>query len=630
MSMSAMPSVKLVRAIVRTFGWRGLTRRFRHEVRIRTRGYRIAPDASDGDRDWTPSPPLLQPRSDFAAMPAAWRDEAVRRGECVIAGAFEAYGCQWRALPDDAEAWKRDPTTGHRFADAPWWKIETLPPEADIKDVWEPARFTWAYDLVRAFAVTQRQEFADGFYARLEAWIASSPPFRGVHWACGQETAIRALAVMHAIDTLPSGTGSARGSADTARTLLAWSGERIADGLDYGASQRNNHGISEAAALVHLGLRFQERHPRAEAWLRQGTRVLHEQILDQFAMDGWYAQHSFTYLRLALEQALLVQRALRSYGRSLSDTVLDRLARGAVLLTEVIDSDSGEAPNHGSNDGALLTRYSLAAYRDMRPALTLAAVELGLKMPADVEPDAATMAWLGVDCVGRAAAREDGVASGPSGWASARVGAIHVFLRAGVYRHRPSHLDALHLDVRWAGREVVVDPGTFAYNRPPIWRNPLSAAFVHNGPLVTGHELGERGPRFLWYAWPAARLHVAEYEEGRLVLEAAVPGGARRQVTVREDGVTVVDGFSGPTATELEVNWTLAPGMAEDVLVIDRPIRAYAADENDVRAWFSPSYGVRIATLMIVARATGTDPRIETQIRTPAAERLGQGGSPRA
>ncbi len=607
------------RTILRTFGWKGLWRRLRHEWRRRLNGYLPAPRYTLLNVDPT-CPPCLHPHGAWVVLPAERRDRTLRRGEQVLAGFHESYGMEWRPLPGSGEAWKTDPVTGYRFPDAPWWRIETLPPEADIKDLWEPGRFLWVYDLIRAHALTGQEKYAAAFHARLADWVTANPPFSGVHWACGQETAIRALAILHAADALPWVGPDPEAARSRVMTVLGWSGERIADAIDYGLSQRNNHGISETAALVHLGLRLHGHHPAAAQWLRRGQRLLEEQILDQFAEDGWYAQHSFNYQRLALEQAVLAQRALRHAGRSLSPAVLDRLSKGLALLVEVVDAATGEAPNHGSNDGALLIRYATAPFRDLRPAITLAATVLGKPVPEDIPLDPEVLTWLGLPPPERMAARPDGVVTGSSGWASARLKGAQVFLRAGRYTHRPSHLDLLHLDVRLGGGEVVVDPGTYAYNRPPVWKNALAAARLHNGPVVDDREPGERGPRFLWYSWPKSRLRRTGFD-GRVVrLEAEIPGRVARSVVVGAERFEVHDRALDPAARSLEVNWLLAPGLAsgESPLAGD-VVSRHAAREGDVRGWFSPSYGVRLASVLVTMRkeGAGTALQLHTTISRP-------------
>jgi hypothetical protein len=528
---------------------------------------------------------------------------------------YEAYGHDWRPLPRGGEAWNTHPRTGYRFTTDVWWKVPHLPKGTDIKDVWEPGRFSWVYDLVRAYAATDDPTYVIAFHNFLKEWCDANPPFFGAQWACGQETAIRAIALLHADDAFPD---LADDTAATARLVqvLGWSGERIADAIGYGLSQRNNHGLAESAGLIHIALRLKGVHPDAARWLRLGRRRLEEQLADQFYDDGWYAQHSFAYLRIALEQVLLAQRALSASRLSLTRAALDRIKSSVRLLALLLDGNTGYVPNHGANDGGRVVLYSTAPYRDFRPVLTLAAVVLDLPLPAGLAPDPEVLAWMGAKSTGAAPAIADGIYTGASGWAIARVRDTFVFLCAGSYRHRPSHMDMLHIDVRMGGSEVVFDPGTFAYNAPPPWNNPLISAAFHNGPVLDHSEPAERGPRFFWYTWPNARLTETSYQPGRALIVAALPGRAQRRVFIDASGVAVTDTVLDSAVANLEVNWLVnadaaAAIEAEGSEVID-------ATEGDPVAWFSPTYGYKQAMQVVRVRRTRLQDtlQIATRIRS--------------
>jgi heparinase II/III-like protein len=590
-------------------------RRGTHEIRRRGAAFLRSPSIPYVEAG--PPSGIYRPRAEWSNVSDERRSRIVSRGRRVVDGWHEAYGHDWRRLPRDQQSWSTHPN-GYRFPSGDWWTIPHLPPQADIKDVWEPGRFLWAYDLIRAYAVTADMAFASAFHERFASWHDANPPFRGVHWSCGQETAIRALAILHAEDALPLPESGADAAARRIQNVLAWSGERIADAIGYGLSQRNNHGISEAAALVHLGLRLRGAHPDATQWLKNGLRDLHEQIRDQFAADGWYAQHSFTYQRVALEQALLAQRALAAAGDSLSPDTLGRLERSVDLLTAIVCADTGAVPNHGSNDGARIAPFSSAGYRDFRPLLTLASIVLGRPLPADLPVDSEVVAWIGGAVPAPADRRWDGVVTGASGWAVARVNSAMAFIRAGTYTHRPSHLDLLHVNVRFDDRDVVTDPGTYAYNAPRPWNNGLVSARVHNAPIVDDQEPAERGARFLWYSWPSAVLVRTEYRTERAVVVAEIPGRVRREVQVARDSVTVVDQLLDRSARTMQVSWLLHPGVRESVVEAEGA-EVIDAREGSVDAWFSPTYGCRVPSRVVrIRRDLSRDgDTIRTVIRRP-------------
>jgi heparinase II/III-like protein len=588
---------------MRTYGARGLRRRLWHEVRRRLGWFSAAPQVMLPARAGV-AVPRYRPSAAWGDVGVARREKSIERGERVVAGEYEAFGHAWRSIPQSAREWHTDPNTGFTWPDAPWWTIYHLPAGADVKDIWEPARFSWIYDLVRANAVAQDGKYTATFHEKVAAWLAANPPFRGVHWSCGQEVSIRALALLHGESAFAVLPGQAPGG--NVIKLLAYSGERIADAIGYGLSQRNNHGISEAAGLVHIGLRLAGAHPSARRWLEHGRHLLDEQIQDQFSDDGWYAQHSFTYMRVALEQALLAQRALRTAGSSLSRASLGKLASAVSAMIELVDAETGVLPNHGSNDGARIAPFSSAGYRDFRPVITLGALVLGLSLPADVPQDAEVLGWIG-GTVPAGAARPGNVVIRTGSWAMARVGEAVVFLRAGSYSHRPSHIDPLHLDIRFRAQEVVTDAGTYAYNAPAPWNNGLVSARVHNGPTIDDTEPAIRGPRFLWYSWPESRIVAAGYADGRATLVAEVPGRVRREVIVTPGAVEVIDRAIDPAASVMEVFWLLHPDLHAEYVVDAPAAQRVPSRDDDVRGWFSASYGKRVPAIGLRVRCQVSD-----------------------
>jgi hypothetical protein len=601
--------------LYRTFGARGAALRALHEARRAGNRYRAAP------RHPLSSAPLPAPHPftvDAARLAASTdRAAALARADRVLAGEFEAYRREWRTLPGGEAAWLRHPLTGAEYScDPPWWRIpHTNSAAGDIKEPWEPARFGWAYDLVRGWLLTRDDRYARRFHEHLASWRAASPPYRGPHWGCGQEAAIRALALLYAEANFADAPSTTPAASRLLAEVLGASGERVADALGYAVSQRNNHAISEAAGLLLLGLRLRGGHPEAEGWVARGRAWLERLVPEQFAEDGWYIQHSFTYARFSLELLALAARALDEAGRPLGGEVRRRVAAAVELFGHLVDPESGEVPNLGSNDGAFIHPVTLGAYRDFRPALTGVCAAFGLPMPAGLRPDAEVCAWMRLPVPETSPAAESGVWSGASGWAVARVGDWSVFLRAGRYHSRPGHLDPLQLDVRWRGREVLVDPGTYAYNAPAPWRNGLVWARVHNAPLLDGAEPGVRGPRFLWYLWPEADIREARAEGGGAVLAAEIPGRVRREVRVAPEGVTVTDTALAP-AGEMRVRWLLHPDADPRMVEVEGGATLHEAAEGDVLGWFSPHYGERLpSSWWEAARAPATPgTRIVTRV----------------
>jgi hypothetical protein len=542
-------------------------------------------------------------------------DTALRRADRVIRGEYEAFRTQWRPLPTSPTEWRRNPLTGYVYpSDEPWWEISHLDAEAgDIKEVWEPSRFSWVYDLARAFLITRDKQYQRAFDKYLSSWYAGNRAFYGPNWSCGQETAIRSIALLYAEAVFSSNDDSSAQHRLLTEILCA-SGERISDAIGYAISQRNNHAISEAAALIALGLRLRSVHPAANKWTETGKSCLEVAILEQFSDDGWYAQHSFNYLRLALDQCVIAENALRLAGeKGLPQDCVSRLRSACNLLAVVIDGKTGAVPNHGPNDGAFVHPITTAPYSDYRPVLTAASALFGNPVPSDIPLDPEPLAWLSLRVPGVGPSREDGVYTGSSGWAAVRLGDVATFLRAGRYRNRPGHIDALQVDIRYRGSPIVVDPGTFSYNQKPPWNNGLAGARVHNGPIVDDHEPGVRGPRFLWLTWPSARIVAAQMERGQALVIARADGVVERTVRVTSECVSVSDAPLAPSASSIRVCWLMNPDSPRSTFRCASTSVRVEAVEGDPIAWYSPAYDERVASYaFVIEKKRPADLRIDS------------------
>ena len=594
-------------------------------------GFRVAPRRVAVDASRTPLPDEWPFRPDAQRVrETTERDSALERAVRVRGGQHQAYRWTWRERPGVEADWLRHPESGFVYADlAPWWRVPHFDSRAgDIKDVWEPARFGWAYDLARGWLLTGDDSFARALGSDISAFLRSSPPFRGPHWACGQETSIRAIAWLWAEGTCldaPSFDDTAR---DELLQALAWSGERVADAFGYAQSQRNNHGLSEAAGLIAIGARLSDAEPRADGWVDRGRRALERMILDQIAADGWYIQHSFTYARVALDQLTTARRALRAVGSDLTPRAQERVCALIDLMAACIDPESGDLPNHGPNDGAYVLPLSTRPYRDFRPSLTAAAATFGAPLPDSIEPNAETLAWLHADAPARQpAARAPYVRSGPSGWAVAATSGARVFARAGRYRSRPGHIDPGHMDVWIGGKAMAIDAGTFRYMAPSPWNNGLAAIEVHNTVSITGVEAARRGPRFLWLTWPRARIDTASVVGDEILIQITNDSWQhrgithRRRCTVRADGALIIDeirtdpSFAGP----VHVHWLLEDGADVSVASSEKGmITDMRGDGESTRGWVADTYGVKrpVRSVRLTAFPRGGELRIVSSFGT--------------
>ena len=78
----------------------------------------------------------------------------------------------------------------------------------DLKFIWEPARFGWAFTLGRAYHVSGEAKYAEAFWKYFEEFAEGNPAYLGPHWMNGQEAAIRLMALVWAAQVFQTAEAS--------------------------------------------------------------------------------------------------------------------------------------------------------------------------------------------------------------------------------------------------------------------------------------------------------------------------------------------------------------------------------------------------------------------------------------
>ncbi len=406
----------------------------------------------------------------------------------------------------------------------------------DIKYVWEPARFGWAFTLGRAYHLTQDERYAESFWKYFEAFTQNNPANLGPHWMNGQEVAIRLMTLVWCAHVF-AGTQPAACNLQLTTSIFHHA-SRIPPTLPYARSQNNNHLITEAAALYTAGLFLNNAN-----WRNLGWKWLNWSFQNQIGGYGEYIQHSVNYHRLMLQTALWINLIKRD---AFPTKTSQAIGRSAHWLFSLLDNTSGLTPNLGANDGALVFPLSSSSFDDYRPTVQAAArAFLRTGLPAGVWDEMSL--WFGLKPTERIADSSAYLTDnlrGQNSWA---------YLRASHFKSRLSHMDQLHLDLWWRGLNIAQDAGTYLYNAPPPWDNPLVTTRVHNTVTVDGRDQMTRAGRFLVLDWANAHSkNLIETDEnilGRIRAHHRGYGNVKHERTVtvyRDERWLVEDKLTSP------------------------------------------------------------------------------------
>ncbi|MDX3523358.1 alginate lyase family protein [Streptomyces scabiei] len=546
-------------------------------------------------RRWRSAPPVspdvtgarftaVLPPGTLAEVPPDAAKRLVAEADRLLDGHAEYFGVHRDDLADPD--WCHDPKTGRR---APWGYAFDVPYRdedavGDIKQIWELSRHQYLTVLAAAYAVTGDERYAERVAAHLRSWWSANAPLRGVHWTSGIELGIRLLSWVWArrlLDGWPGAAGLFEDNPVARRQI--WHHQRWLAAFPSRGSSANNHVIAEAAGQFAASCAF-DWFPASGRWRAEALRSLERQLRANTFPSGLNRELATEYHGLVLELGLAAVAEADAAGVPVPASVRLVLLRMTDALAAVVD-DRLRPPRQGDADdgyglvvdgagtdrwGSLLaTGEAVFGRLDWWPAVTGTDVRTPL-LAALVRPYPAK----GAPAVARPASRPDRFADagltilrGPEGIWCRCDGGPHGFLSIAAH----AHADALSLEVRHDGVDVLADPGTYCYHGQPEWRRYFRSTLGHNTLELDGTDQSVSGGPFLWTRQARSRVLVSGTSgEGTARWCAEHDGYApsvhrrRVELTAVSRELRVVDEVRGPRRA-VRLAFHLGPAIAADL-----------------------------------------------------------------
>jgi len=445
----------------------------------------------------------------------------------------------------------------------------------DIKFIWEPNRFAFVYTLVRAYAASQNENYAEAFWTLIEDWAQHNPPNTGPNWMDGQEIALRLMAWTfgyHQFSNSPSSTPQRK---ENFTLYIAAQAERIYKNIDYAISTRSNHTISEAFGLWLAGLLFPELKD-SEKYLSLGRKLLEQEAAAQIFPDGSYSMYSLNYHRFILHIYLYAICLGELNNSPFSNSLYSSISASIDYLSLLIAPQTGEMPVYGSNDGALVLPLNNCDFTDYRPLLQLGWYITKKEFLFEPGPWDEDVFWLCGNSTlipnPSPAGRREPESPSPIGrgvrgeGASFPNGGIYTLhntnskalIRCTDFRTRPSHADQLHVDLWIHGHNIAIDAGTYLYSGEGMWRNGLAHTSAHNTITVDGKDQMTMVSRFTWTNWSKGKVlkHEENLWQGEHNSYKSV-SHKRTVISLDGDRWLVVDNLIANEAHHYALHWLL-------------------------------------------------------------------------
>ncbi len=461
------------------------------------------------------------------AASAAARD-LIAVADRILAGEMTVLGRRITGVGTEPD-WFIDPLTGRRSAPTQYCFDVPYRDEArtgNIKFLWEPSRHQATMQLATAWWLTGDTAYAERAASHLRSWWRDNLFLQGVHWVSGIEVGLRLLSWTW-IRALLDGWDGCRSLFDenAAFHTQLYDHQRYVAALPSRGSSANNHLIAELAGLATAAVAFPW-FAESQGWAEHARSTLAREAVRQTGADGFNREQASDYHLFVFEMLLAAHLAARLAGNPLAGQVDTVLRAMTDALAASLDA-AGQPPRYGDGDdgrGLLLDAEPADAAAHVACVVGAAAVVVGAPdwcpqaaLQSSVTAGVARLA-MGAPAPVRRPPLPHLFADTGQAFIRAHAGTDQVWLRCD---HGPlgylsiaahGHADALSIELRHGGTEVLTDPGTYCYHGEPAWRRYFKGTAGHNTLTVDGVDQAVNGGPFMWLTRPAAALE--EFKAG--------------------------------------------------------------------------------------------------------------------
>jgi hypothetical protein len=518
----------------------------------------------------------------------------------------------------------------------------------NIKQVWEVNRLQHLTLLAAAWYLTGEDAYAERVAEQLQSWWRENPFLSGINWTSGIELGVRLINfvwIRRLLDRWP-GVADLFERNDLALRQIHWHQQYLA-AFESRGSSANNHVIAEAAGQLAASCAFPW-FAQSQRWRRDSARLLERELARNTFPSGINRELASDYHGFVAELGFFAAIEAQAAGVPLGDGTWRRLCAMTDAMAALVDqrlrpprqgdSDEGrvvllDAPEHNRWPALLALGGGLFGRLDWWPrtapdagSALIGALVGGQRHVSGRPPRRPSrFADAGLTILRTDAA--DSPESLPEIWCRCD-GGPHGFLSIAAH----AHADALSVEVRHGGVDVLADPGTYCYHGEPQWRSYFQSTVAHNTIEVGGQWQSARGGAFLWLRH-ATGHEAAVTDEGPVAswtaehdgyAAASPPAVHRRSVRLDRESrcLEITDEIQGGShdvamafhlgpevraelsAFAAELSWPDAatPGAARLVLPDGLGWTLHRGETDPILGWYSAGLGERVQAFTLLGR----------------------------
>ena len=451
----------------------------------------------------------------------------IEAADRLIKGSAPIFALRDREITGIPE-WNRDPLTGvvAPLSFGPSLDVHAQSVVGNIKYLWEPNRHLSLTVLAQAFDLTGDPKYLQALKTQLDSWFDQCPYMMGPNWNSGLELAIRLINWSAAWQLIGAERSPIFDGEDGKRLLDRWLRSvyqhvHFIRGHYSRFSSANNHLIGEAAGSFIAACTWPY-WKELDRWGREAMQLLIHAAGEQTHEDGVNREQAISYQQFVLDFFILSGLAGRTRDLEFPQEYWHSIERMIEFIQAIMDV-GGNVPMIGDADDGFVVRLSQeSAFCPYRSLLASGAILFDRPDFAEKSGglDDKTHFILGGDrwpeissMTGKAA--HDNCRRFPEGGyfifgQELDAGKeIRLLVDAGPLGYLSiaahGHADALAICLSVAGREFLVDPGTYSYHGKPEWRTYFRGTRAHNTVTVDDLDQSVQTGNFMWTQHADAR-----------------------------------------------------------------------------------------------------------------------------